>query len=312
MWVKKMIKKRPSLYKIAKVNYAMLKGYYPIMLGDYPLNPISRYGFANPPHSKLHAIINKNRSRYKSKLEQFLSLKEYFSCIPVRKPRNSEEPHWLNGWVPGLDCVSLYSFLCLNNPKKYYEVGSGNSTKFVRKAIMNHNLQTKITSIDPNPRTEIDAICDTIIRRPLEQVDLSIFDKLRANDVLFIDGSHRCFTNSDVTVTFLDILPRLSAGVLVGFHDIMLPYDYPPDWREYHFSEQYLLAVSLLAESTKFDIILPAFFVSKDSELNNVLTPIWEKLQKKISAHEREEYSKSRGWSFCSWSDGWSFWIQTK
>jgi len=308
LFVKKMTKKRLSLHKIAKVNYAMLKGYYPILLNDYALNPTSRYGFTNPPHSKLYEIINKNRIRYKSKLEQFLLLKEYFWSIPVRESRNSEEPHWLNGWIPGLDCVSLYSFLCLNNPKEYYEVGSGNSTKFARKAIMKHNLQTKITSIDPNPRTDIDSICDTIIRNPLEQVDLSIFDKLRAKDVLFIDGSHRCFTNSDVTVTFLDILPRLPADVLVGFHDILLPYDYPPEWREYYFSEQYLLAVSLLAESHKFDIILPAFFVSRDLELNNVLTPIWDKLQMKIG----KEYTWPHDWSFCSWSDGWSFWIQTK
>jgi len=302
-----MTKKRPSLHKIAKVNYAMLKGYHPILL-EYPLNPISRYGFTNPPHSKLYEIINKNRIRYKSKLEQFLLFKEYFWSIPVRGSCNSEEPHWLNGWIPGLDCVSLYSFLCLNNPREYYEVGSGNSTKFARKAIMEHNLQTKMTSIDPNPRTDIDSICDTTIRSPLEQVDPSIFDKLRAKDVLFIDGSHRCFTNSDVTVTFLDILPRLPADVLVGFHDILLPYDYPPEWREYYFSEQYLLAVSLLAESHKFDIILPAFFVSKDLELNSVLTPIWDKLQIKIG----KDYSWPHDWSFCSWSDGWSFWIQTK
>ena len=297
-FLKRMIKEPKLLHKIANMNYLLLKGHYPILL-DYPLNPISRYGFANPPHSKLYEIINKNRVEYKSILKEFLKLKGSFWNIPAKESPNFEKPYWLNGWIPGLDAVSLYSFLCMNNPRKYYEIGSGNSTKFARKAISDYNLQTKITSIDPHPRTEINSICDTIIRLPLEQVDLSIFYELKAKDILFIDGSHRCFMNSDVTVSFLDILPNLSADVLVGFHDILLPYDYPPEWREYYFSEQYLLAVSLLAGHHKFDIVLPSFFVSKDSELNDVLNPIWENPQIEIV--------KKHGWSH-----GWSFWIQTK
>lgn len=33
--------------------------------------------------------------------------------------------------------------------------------------------------------------------------------------------------NSDVTVFFIDILPRLRSGVIGHVHDITLPYDYP-------------------------------------------------------------------------------------
>lgn len=292
--VKNLIKRQPLLYKITEANYFILKGYHPIFL-EYPIKPIPRYGYGKPCHSKLYEIINKNRSEYKKTLERFLRFKEYFWRIPVREPSTTQEPYWLNKWLPGSDAVALYSFLCINNPKRYFEIGSGNSTKFARKAILDHNLQTKITSIDPHPRTEIDSICDTIIRDPLEEVDLRIFDGLEANDFLFIDSSHRCFMNSDVTVTFLDILPRLSAGVLVEFHDILLPYDYPPAWREWYFSENYLLAVNLLAEGNKIDIVLPNFFVSKDPELNDVLAPIWS--NRKMHVVRRQ---------------GWSFWIQTK
>lgn len=297
-FVKNLIKRQPSLYKIAKTNYFILKGYHPILL-DYPVKPLSRYGYGKPSHYKLYEIINKNRIEYKNKLERFLRFKESFWRIPTRKPSTPQGPHWMNNWIPGLDAVALYSFLCLNNPKRYFEIGSGNSTKFARKAILDHNLQTKITSIDPQPRTGITSICDTIIRHPLEDVDLRIFDELEAKDILFIDGSHRVFMNSDVTVTFLDILPRLRPCVLVEFHDILLPYDYPPTWRELYFSEQYLLAVSLLAEGNNFDIVLPNFFLSRDPELNDVLAPIWG---------NREMYIVERH----GWSHGWSFWIQTK
>jgi hypothetical protein len=43
-------------------------------------------------------------------------------------------------------------------PKQYFEIGSGNSTKFARQAIRDHGA-TRIVSIDPSPRAEIDAIC---------------------------------------------------------------------------------------------------------------------------------------------------------
>jgi len=297
-YIKNLIKKRSLLLKIAEANYLILKGYHPIFL-DYPVNPIPRYGYEKPPHSKLYEIIDRNRMRYKNNLERFLEFEEYFWRIHLGKPITIQEPYWMNKWITGLDAVALYSFLCLNNPKMYFEIGSGESTKFARKAIRDHNLQTKITAIDPHPRTEITSICDTFICHPLEDVDLRTFDELEAEDILFIDSSHRCFMNSDVTVIFLDILPRLSAGVLVEFHDILLPYDYPLAWREWYFSEQYLLAVSLLAEGNKFDIILPNFFVSRDSELNNILAPIWG---------NREMYAVKRH----RWSHGSSFWIQTK
>jgi hypothetical protein len=54
------------------------------------------------------------------------------------------------------------------NPKRYIEVGSGNSTKYVRRAISDHGLRTKIISIDPHPRAVIDTICDEVIRERLE------------------------------------------------------------------------------------------------------------------------------------------------
>jgi len=271
-----------------------MTGCQPILL-DYPVKATPRYGYGKPPHPKLYEIINKNRNAYKSTLESFLRLKEYFLKIPTESASNTQEPSWINRWLPGLDSVTLYSLLCLNNPKRFIEIGSGYSTKFTRRAILDHSLQTKITSIDPCPRAEIDLICDTVIRQPLEDVDLGLFDELEAGDFLYVDGSHRCFTNSDVTVVFLDVLPRLKTGVFVEFHDISLPYDYSTRFAERYYSEQYLLAVHILAENNKFNIVLPNSFISEDLELNNILNPIWDE-PKMLKAS----------------TFGCSFWIQTK
>ena len=181
--------------------------------------------------------------------------------------------------MPALDGVALYGFMARNNPKLYMEVGSGNSTKFARQAIFDHKLQTKIVSIDPFPRAEIDDLCDEVIRQPLEETDLSIFDRLGDDDILYIDNSHRVLMNSDATVFFMDIFPRLARGVLVQIHDIFLPYDYPSDWVGRHYSEQYVLAAFLLARGKRLEIALPNLFIGEDPQLHSILSPLWSTAQ---------------------------------
>jgi len=236
--------------------------------------PKQRYGHGKPPHPLLYEVINKNRDTYKNNLESFLRFKEYFSKIPLQDSESSLSPFWLNTWLPSLDAISLYSFIFLYEPKRYLEVGSGNSTKFARTAILDHQLKTKMISLDPHPRAEIDQICDVIVRQGLEEVDLTIFDELEEGDLLFIDDSHRCFMNSDVTVAFLDILPRLKPNILVHFHDIFLPYDYIPGWEDRYYSEQYLLAAYLLANTDRFNILLPNYFILNEPALMQILNPI--------------------------------------
>lgn len=273
----------------------MSQPFYFIIL-DYPVHPKPRFGWNQPAHPKLYEIINRNRTIYAEYLKRFLQYKAHF--IRISKDENQsvpESPYWINGWLPGLDSVAIYGFLCEHNPVRYYEIGSGNSTKFAKQAIKNHNLQTKILSIDPNPRAEIDTICDRVVRQPLEDVDLNIFDDLEAGDVLFIDNSHRSFMNSDVTVVFLEILPRLKPGVFVEFHDIYLPFDYPKEWSTRYYNEQYLLASSILAEGNKYEIVFPGMFIAQDSELSKIIDPLWD-------SPEMQGVEKHGG----------SFWIRTK
>jgi Methyltransferase domain len=250
------------------------------ILLDYPVNLRPRYGHGNPPHQKLYEVINKNRALYRKHLESALRYRDHFLRIPMLGCRQRPiQPTWINGFLPSLDAVALYSFMSSLNPRRYYEIGSGNSTKFARQAIQDHSLRTRITSIDPHPRVGIDAICDHLVREPVEDVDLGRFDELEEGDILFVDSSHRAFTNSDVTVIFLDILPKLKPGVLVEFHDIHIPLDYHARYGERYFNEQYLLAVYLLAETNKFLTILPNTFVMNDEELNGIVNPLFDELE---------------------------------
>ncbi|MBT0813043.1 class I SAM-dependent methyltransferase [Litoribacter ruber] len=243
-----------------------------IAILDYPVKLSQRYS-GDKPHEGIKNLFHENHRVYREFLETFLIHKEKLKEISPLKSltQKKTDPTWDNYWLPGLDAVAIYGFISLMKPNLFLEVGSGNSTKFATKAIKDKNLNTKIISIDPFPREEIDEICDVIIRSPLEEVDLEIFDQLNENDILFIDNSHRVLMNSDVTTFFLDILPRLKKGVIVQIHDVFLPYDYPKDWADRFYSEQYMLASLLLYNNTIFDILLPLFYLSKEVEFDEII-----------------------------------------
>ena len=242
---------------------------------DHPVNPAPRYGYGKPPHKKLYDLINGGRSNYSKLLQGFVKYKDFLKAIPIDAV-DSFTPYWKNIWIPGLDALSIYCLIAEKRPKRYYEIGSGNSTKFARYAVKGQQLVTELVSIDPCPRAEIDLLCDQVYREPVEELNTNLFSSLQKGDILFIDNSHRCFTNSDVTTVFLDIIPYLNSGVLIGMHDIFLPYDYPPEWKNRYYSEQYLLATYLLAKGNSAKIILPNAFVTRDAQLLGELQGIWE------------------------------------
>ena len=158
------------------------------------------------------------------------------------------------------------------DPATYLEVSSGYSTTFAARAKADGGLATRIVSIDPEPRAEIDQLCDEVVRERVEATDLSRFDALQPGDVVFFDGSHRVFMDNDVSAFFIDVLPRLHPEVLVGVHDIYLPDDYFPHQGALYWTEQYLLAVALLAGGA--EPVLPCHHVCV--KLADELREAWE------------------------------------
>ena len=235
---------------------------------DYDVRIAPRWGYELEANKHIERAIAAHRARYARTLNGFLRYQGAISAIPGDSADDDPvSPHWNNPFFSGLDAASLVCFILETRPEVYFEIGSGNSTKFARHAINLDGLQTKVISLDPHPRAEIDALCDEVRRIRLEDSDHQIFSILQAGDILFFDGSHRVFTNSDVTVFFLEILPSLPPGVLVHIHDINLPLDYPPEWNDRFYSEQYMLAAMLLCEDRPFDIILPNCYVTSDLTL---------------------------------------------
>jgi hypothetical protein len=260
-----------------KEIYHFLHPKFKTLFLEYNVDFKPRYGHGKPPHHKLYEIINAHREAYADNLRLVLNFKDNLQAIKhLKDETNADNPAWNNGFLPGLDIAGIYAMLAKYRPVRYVEVGSGNSTKVAHKAKKEQNLPTEIISIDPFPRAEIDHLADKIIRQPFENVDFNpLLSEFRAGDILFIDNSHRILPNSDAMVFFLEVLPRLPKGVVVHIHDIYLPYDYPQFMCDRFYSEQYGLAIFLLADPKRYKTILPNYFISEDADLSRILEPLW-------------------------------------
>jgi len=259
------------------VDYAALAQQNRLAVFDYPYAPRQRNWSGQPGFRALCSLLESEVPRYLTLLREVASMRDFFESIPVQAPESSS-PRWLNDWITAVDAMALCALLKRHNPAIYMEVGSGNSTKFARKTIAHYGLRTKIISIDPAPRADVNSLCDEIVRFALEQADLGIFGRLAANDVLFVDNSHRSFANSDVTVFFTEVLPALPSGLVWGIHDIFLPDDYPQVWNDEKrfYNEQYLLFTYLLGGAGRDHPLLPNAYLSHHSQHLAAMTDLWE------------------------------------
>ncbi|MEO8001488.1 MAG: class I SAM-dependent methyltransferase [Arenimonas sp.] len=169
-----------------------------------------------------------------------------------------------NDYFTSPDMEVLYLLVRTLMPRRIVEVGCGSSTRISRQAIMDGKLATKITAIDPWPRNDIAPYVDKFEKTRLEQIEsYEVFESLEAGDFLFIDSSHELRVGNDVARIVCDIIPRLKPGVVLHFHDIFLPYEYPrkfafeyPSW-----SEQYILHA--LMQGRECDVIWPGYYLQR-------------------------------------------------
>jgi predicted O-methyltransferase YrrM len=165
------------------------------------------------------------------------------ASLEVRLAGTRNKPRFTQDWFSGLDAAMAYCMVRLNKPKTIIEVGSGHSTRFMYRAAKDEGISPALYSIDPVPRKNIDELCTKIRRTTAEKVPEEFYLKLKPGDILFIDGSHVAMSGTDVDYLLGRVLPRISSGVLVHFHDVFLPNGYPDNtnWRWWSYNEQYML-----------------------------------------------------------------------
>lgn len=160
-------------------------------------------------------------------------------------------PRWQQDWFPGLDGAAAYALVRAARPGRIVEIGSGHSTRFLARAVVDAGLATRMLCIDPAPRADIAGLSAELpleLRRAtLQEAGAEAVPELAAGDMLVIDSSHLALPGTDVDLLFGRVLPRLPAGVLVHVHDVFLPDAYPVSWQWRHYAEQMLVAAWLAA-----------------------------------------------------------------
>lgn len=191
-----------------------------------------------------------------------------------RPPLNPTEPgrFWLhNGGYESVDAETLYAILRHLKPGHVYELGSGSSSHVIHMAALANAQEgnpLEHTIFDPFPYQTgamgpVPGVTAHAVRA--EDLDPAQFSALQADDILFVDTTHTVRTGGDVTHIFLEILPRIAAGVTIHVHDIFLPYEYPRDWvvdQHRAWAEQYLLQ-AFLAFNDDFEVVMPNYAVAR-------------------------------------------------
>ena len=242
------------------IDYAPSRNYAP------------RWGYSKQVLQDIHQKFLNRSSMYIDLVGRMKIHASSMRNIPLEfDEQNLPMPAWTGVAYSPFDALVLHTLIIDHKPGIFLEIGSGISTCFAKYAadISGHSM--RIVSIDPEPRAAIDAICNDVIREPIESVDLSIFETLRPNDIIFLDGSHRAFINSDVTVFFTEVLPKVPTGVLIHIHDVTLPWDYPPMFAPWYWNEQYLLALLLQYGSSHFEVIAPTHFMCKEPIIRDAM-----------------------------------------
>lgn len=195
--------------------------------------------------------INWNISEQLMMLEKF-SFSQELADIPQEKPDTLK--FYLNNVAfESGDAEYWYQLIRTIKPRRIFEVGSGHSTLMAINAIhRNHdddpNYKCEHICIEPYEVSWLEEAGVSVVRRKVEDVELSFFSKLQENDILFIDSSHIIRPQGDVLFEYLELLPSINKGVIVHIHDIFSPKNYPKRLLEddvVFWNEQYLLEAFL-------------------------------------------------------------------
>jgi hypothetical protein len=199
----------------------------------------------------------------------------YYSSMPFRSKKTEGLRYYFeNSFYSYSDAILLHCIIRHIKPKRIIEVGSGFSPCAIldtNELFFQNGIDTTFSEPFPDRLfsllNESDMSRVSIVSQRLQDVSLDRFKALEANDILFIDSTHVSKINSDVNRTFFDILPVLSSGVHIHFHDAFFPFEYPKEWfyKGKFWNEIYVLR-SFLQYNSEFSIVLMNTFMQKFDE----------------------------------------------
>ena len=193
-------------------------------------------------------------------LERLLPL---YGDLPFEAEPGRHRYHYANPYFTYSDAIGYALMLRHLRPQRVIEVGAGYSTALaldVDELFLGGQTQFLFVDPDPGRLTELVSeaeLAGRLMPQPVQDVPLERFEELGSGDILFVDSSHVLKAGSDVQHLIDEVLPRLSPGVHVHFHDVFYPFEYPPSWLATGcaVNEAYALR-ALLQSSTGYEIVL--------------------------------------------------------
>jgi len=238
MKVSKWIFKKVGVFPI--VNHY----YEPLFVETHIKNPLNKD--RNLPG------IRWNDNGQLALLHQF-NYQEELVTIPYHKTDDPLQFYYGNPSLGPGDAEYLYCMIRHFKPGRIIEIGSGYSTLIAKEGIENNKRENSLYNceqicIEPYEMPWLEKTGVQVIRKLVENVDVSFFSLLQNNDILFIDSSHMIRPQGDVLYEFLEILPSLNSGVIIHVHDIFSPKDYTKKhivddvlfWNEQYLLEAFL------------------------------------------------------------------------
>ncbi len=215
-----------------------------------------------------------DRDRIGSFLEECAYIYKEFNF--PESPKAGSRYYTHNIFFNKADAMALFIMMRRFRPKRIIEVGSGYSSALMLdiRDQWFANDPLSLQFIEPYPErlnsllTEKDRQTSTVTQRIVQQVALDVFRQLKENDILFIDSSHVSKIGSDLNYLLFEVLPVLQPGVIIHFHDIFYPFEYPREWIEQGiaWNEAYLLRAFLM-NNDRYQVRLFNSFIGHDSAL---------------------------------------------
>lgn len=246
-------------------------------------------GLWNVPSAMPGVAMNDER-QLELALQVFPRYQEEFGQFPLHA---SDDPYMYyqdNDYFVGLDAVALHCLVRHFHPSCVIEVGSGFSTRITSQALR-LNGGGELVCIEPYPNPSLRRLPGIhLIEQPVQELPLSRFTSLQAGDILFIDSTHTVKIGSDVNYLVLEVLPRLQPGVLVHFHDIFLPLEYPRDWitQTLMFSNEQYLLQAFLAFNDAYEVQFSSAYLTV----------------------QYTEQLRAQFGNFSRWNEGCSIWLR--
>jgi predicted O-methyltransferase YrrM len=154
---------------------------------------------------------------------------QYLSQHDVRGEASRE--NGAVGYGP-VEAQMLFAFAATKRPQRIVQIGCGVSTAICIAAGKFAGYRPEITCIEPYPTDFLQRAAQSgdiqLIRQPVENIGVDFLKELQSGDLFFVDSTHTLGPAGEVTRIITEMLPRISRGCFVHFHDIFFPYDYSP------------------------------------------------------------------------------------